>query len=72
MDSESGLVHTVQVTASNVHDVCVTADLLTGEEEQVYGDSGYLGAEKRPEASQKEKYGRKENPVQNQSSSQSK
>ena len=72
VDSESGLVHTVQVTASNVHDVCVTADLLTGEEEQVYGDSGYLGAEKRPEASQKEKYGRKENPVQNQSSSQSK
>ena len=36
VDSESGLVHTVQVTAANVHDVCVTADLLTGEEEQVY------------------------------------
>ncbi len=49
VDSESGLVHTVQITAANVHDVCVTADLLTGEEEQVYGDSGYLGAEKRRE-----------------------
>ena len=53
VDSESGLVHTVQVTAANVHDVCVTADLLTGEEEQVYGDSGYLGSEKRPEARKK-------------------
>lgn len=49
VDSESGRVHTVQITAANVHDVCVTADLLTGEEEQVYGDSGYLGAEKRRE-----------------------
>ncbi len=49
VDSESGLVHTVQITAANVHDVCVTADLLTGEEEQVYGDSGYLRAEKRRE-----------------------
>ena len=53
VDSESGLDHTVQVTAANVHDVCVTADLLTGEEEQVYSDSGYLGAEKRPEARKK-------------------
>ena len=59
MDSESGLVHTVQVTAANVHDVCVTADLLTGEEDQVYGDSGYLRAEKRPEARKKNTAGKK-------------
>lgn len=59
VDSESGLVHTVQVTAANVHDVCVTADLLTGEEEQVYGDSGYLGAEKCPEARKKNTAGKK-------------
>ena len=59
VDSESGLVHTVQVTAANVHDVCVTADLLTGEEEEVYGDSGYLGAEKRPEARKKNTDGKK-------------
>ena len=59
VDSESGLVHTVQVTAANVHDVCVTADLLTGEEEKVYGDSGYLGAEKRPEARKKNTAGKK-------------
>ena len=59
VDSESGLVHIVQVTTANVHDVCVTADLLTGEEEQVYGDSGYLGAEKRPEARKKNTVGKK-------------
>ena len=59
VDSESGLVHIVQVTAANVHDVCVTADLLTGEEEQVYSDSGYLGAEKRPEAMKKNTVGKK-------------
>lgn len=50
VDKESGLVHTVKVTAANEHDVTVTSELLTGEEEEVYGDSGYLGAEKRPEA----------------------
>ena len=42
-----------------MHDVCVTANLLTGEEEQVYGDSGYLGAEKRPEARKKNTAGKK-------------
>lgn len=48
VDDESGLVHTVKVTAANEHDVCVTSELLTGEEETVYGDSGYLGADKCP------------------------
>ena len=50
VDRESGLIHTVKVTSANVHDVTVTAELLTGEEDTVHGDSGYLGAEKRPEA----------------------
>lgn len=72
VDSESGLVHTVQVTAANVHHVCVTADLLTGEEEQVYGDSGYLGAEKRPEARKKNTAGKKVRYKINRRSSQSK
>lgn len=58
VDSKSGLIHTVKVTAANVHDVTVTADLLTGEEETVYGDSGYLGADKRPEALKKNKSGK--------------
>lgn len=59
VDKESGLVHTLKVTPGNVHDVCETAELLTGEEQQVYGDSGYLGAEKRPEALKKNKSGQR-------------
>ena len=58
VDKESGLVHTVKVTAANEHDVTVPSELLTGEEEEVYGDSGYLGAEKRPEALKKNKAGK--------------
>ena len=71
VDKESGLVHTVKVTAANEHDVTVTSELLTGDEEEVYGDSGYLGAEKRPEALKKNKAG-KFCPLQNQSPSQPK
>ena len=58
VDKESGLVHTVKVTAANEHDVTVSSELLTGDEEEVYGDSGYLGAEKRPEALKKNKAGK--------------
>ena len=58
VDKESGLVHTVKVTAANEHDVTVTSELLTGDEEEVYGDSGYLGAEKRPETPKKNKAGK--------------
>ena len=32
VDLDSGLIHTVKVTAANVHDVNITAELLTGEE----------------------------------------
>ena len=50
VNKDSGLVHTIEVTAANVHDVTMTAKLLTGEETVVYGDSGYLGASKREDA----------------------
>lgn len=50
VDKDTGLVHTVKVTGANIHDVTMTAKLLTGEETCVYGDSGYLGAEKREDA----------------------
>lgn len=50
VDKDTGIVHTVVVTPANVHDVEVTPELLTGEEESVYGDSGYLGAQKREAA----------------------
>ncbi len=37
-------------TLNNVHDVTMMAQLLSGQEETVHGDSGYLGAEKRDDA----------------------
>lgn len=59
VDKKSGLTHHLEVTAANAHDVTVTSKLLSGEEETVYGDSGYLGAEKRPEAIVRNKQGKK-------------
>lgn len=50
VDKDSGLVHTIRGTSANVHDVTMVPELLTGEEETVYGDSGYLGVEKREDA----------------------
>ena len=47
MDKDSGLVHPMDVTAANVSDVLETPELLTGEKEIVYADSGYTGAAKR-------------------------
>ena len=59
VDKDSGLVHTVEVTAANEHDVNMTSKLLHGEEETVNGDSGYIGAEKKADAIIKNKKGRK-------------
>ena len=47
VDRDTGLAHTVKVTAANIHDVTMMAELVTGEVDTVHGDSGYLGAEKR-------------------------
>lgn len=59
VDEETGLVHTVKATPANTHDVTVMNELLHGEEERAYGDSGYIGANKRPEAIKKNKDGKK-------------
>jgi IS5 family transposase len=59
VDKDSGLVHTVEVTGANVHDITMVPKLLTGTEETVYGDSGYLGAEKREDAIIKNLAGKK-------------
>ena len=50
VDADSGLVHTVETTAANVHDSNMVVELLQGTEEDAYGDSGYLGAEKKDDA----------------------
>ena len=47
VDADSGLVHTVTTTAANEADVEQVADLLHGNEEQVWADSGYRGAPTR-------------------------
>jgi IS5 family transposase len=49
VDVASGLVHTVTGTAANEADITQTAALLHGQEEAVFGDAGYTGADKRPE-----------------------
>ena len=50
VDADSGLVHTVRGTAAHVSDVTEGNSLLHGEEIDVFGDAGYQGADKRPEA----------------------
>ena len=43
------MIHSVVVTAANVHDLTPAAELLHGDEEVIYGDAGYQGIAKRPE-----------------------
>ena len=50
MDADSGLVHTVHGTAGSVDDVVEANSLLHGEEIEAWGDAGYQGAAKRPDA----------------------
>jgi IS5 family transposase len=50
VDAESGLVHTVIGTAANVNDVTQAGGLLHGQETAAFGDAGYRGVDKRPEA----------------------
>lgn len=59
VDKDTGLVHTIKATSANEHDVAVTSQLLHGEEKEVYGDSGYIGAETRAEAIIRNKSGKK-------------
>ncbi len=49
VDDESGLVHSVVVTAANVADVTQVDKLLHGGENVVCADAGYTGIEKREE-----------------------
>lgn len=50
VDAESGLVHSVIGTAANVNDVTQAGGLLHGQETDAFGDAGYRGVSKRPEA----------------------
>ena len=50
VDAESGLVHTVRGTAGSVNDVVEANSLLHGDEADAFGDAGYRGVHKRPDA----------------------
>ena len=49
VDAGSGYVHSLETTAANVHDITVTSKLIREDDAVVYGDSGYIGIEKREE-----------------------
>ncbi len=43
VDSKEKFIHSVGVTAANVHDSQIIAGLLQGNETKVWGDSAYQG-----------------------------
>ena len=49
----------LETTVRNVSDVSMTSKLLTGEEDEVNVDAGYLGANKRKDAITRNKFGKK-------------
>lgn len=49
VDAGSGFVTEVTATSANVHDIAEASKLIRPDDEVVYGDSGYLGIEKREE-----------------------
>ena len=48
-DAATGYVHTITGTAANVHDIVQAHALIRADDHSVYGDTGYLGVEKRAE-----------------------
>lgn len=46
VDNQTKLIHSVAVTAANVHDSQLLGDLLHGDETHVWGDSAYAGQKK--------------------------
>lgn len=49
VDAGTGYVHTVTATAANVHDLDQAANLVRDDDEVVYADAGYQGADRRPD-----------------------
>lgn len=49
VDAGSGYVHSIETTAANAHDITVASQLIREDDDVVYGDSGYIGIEKREE-----------------------
>ena len=49
VDAGTGYVHSVTVTAANVHDLDEAVNLVRPDDEVIYADAGYQGAARRPE-----------------------
>jgi IS5 family transposase len=49
VDAGTGYVHTVTATGANVHDLDQAARLVRDDDEVVYADAGYQGADRRPD-----------------------
>ncbi len=49
IDAGAGYVHSVTATAASVHDLDQVAHLVRVDDEVVYADAGYQGAERRPD-----------------------
>ncbi len=53
VDAGTGYVHSVTVTAANVHDLDEAPNLVRDDDEVVYADAGYQGVDKRPEITER-------------------
>ena len=53
-DAGTGYVHSVTCTAANVHDLDEAVNLVRADDEVIYADAGYQGAQKRPEIAEDE------------------
>lgn len=53
VDEALGLIHSVETTSAEVHDIVVVDKLLHGKEKTVWGDASYIGIEKRGEHKQR-------------------
>lgn len=47
VDESLGLIHSMEVTAANHHDITVADKLLHGDEKRAWGDAAHTGIEKR-------------------------
>ena len=56
IDAGSGLVHSITATPANVADIDEAHKLLREDDEFAYGDSGYIGIEKRDEIKNNEHF----------------
>lgn len=54
VDAGTGYVHSMEVTPANEHDITVASKLIREDDDVVYGDSGYIGVEKRIEIEEDE------------------